>query len=61
MVHELMETGVREASAQPGAATIGVRSRQGERCFSMELRMTSSLRMHAVRASFLGLPAASSR
>ena len=36
-------------------------ARQGERCLSMELSMTSNLRMQAVRASFLGLPAASSR
>ena len=43
------------------AATSGVRSRQVERCLSMELRVTSSFLMQAVRASFLGLPAASSR
>ena len=42
-------------------ATAGVRSHQGERCLSMELRIINSLRMQAVRASFLGLPAASSR
>ena len=41
--------------------TFGVKSRQGERCLSMELRITSSLRMQAVRASFFGLPAANSR
>ena len=29
-------------------------ARQGERCLSMELRMTSSLRMQAVRANFFG-------
>ena len=44
-----------------GAATFGVRSRQGEPCLSIELRITSSLRMQAMRASFFGLPAASSR
>ena len=38
-----------------------LRSRQVERCLSMELRITSSLRMQAVRASFFGLPAASNR
>ena len=39
----------------------GVMSFQDERCLSMALRMTSSLRMQATRASFFGLPAASSR
>ena len=43
------------------AATFGVRSRQVERCLSMELRVTSSFLMQAVRAGFLGLPAASRR
>ena len=48
-------------SQEEWPATVGVRSRQGERCLSMELRITSSLRMQAVRANFFGLPAASSR
>ena len=34
---------------------------QGERDLSMELSMTSSLRMQAVRATFFGLPTARSR
>ena len=42
-------------------ATFGVRSHHGEPCLSMELRITSSLRIQAVRASFFGLPQASSR
>ena len=48
-------------SQEEWPATVGVRSHQGERCLSMELRITSSLRMQAVRANFFGLPAASSR
>ena len=40
--------------------TAGGMSRQSERCLSMELRMTTSLRIHATRATFLGLPVASS-
>ena len=42
-------------------STCGLRSHQGERCLSMELRITSSLRMQAVRATFFGLPAVNSR
>ena len=42
-------------------AVLILRSHQVERCFSMELRITSNFRMQAVRASFFGLPAASSR
>ena len=38
-----------------------LRSHHAERCLSMELRITSSFRMQAVRASFFGLPAASNR
>ena len=48
-------------SQEEWPSTVGVRSHQGERCLSMELRITSSLRMQAVRANFFGLPAASSR
>ena len=36
-------------------------ARQEELDLSMELSITSSLRMQAVRATFFGLPAASSR
>ena len=39
----------------------GVVFRQGEPCLSMELRISSSLRMQAVRSSFFSLPAANSR
>ena len=42
-------------------STCGLRSHQGERCLSMELRITSSLRMQAVRATFFGFPAVNSR
>ena len=38
-----------------------VTSYQGKRCLRMELRVTSNFRMQAVRATFFGLPAASSR
>ena len=47
--------------SQDWSTSSGVVFRQGEPCLSMELRMTSSLRMQAVRASFFGLPAVSSR
>ena len=38
--------------------TTGLMSRHGHPCFSMELRMTSSLRIQATKATFFGLPAA---
>ena len=47
--------------SQDRATNSGVAVRQVEPCFSMELRMSSSLRMQAVRASFFGLPRANSR
>ena len=43
------------------SVTLTVRSYQGERCLRMELRITSNFRIQAVRATFVGLPAASSR
>ena len=47
---------------QPTSAGVpGCSARQGERDLSMELSMTSSLRMQAVRATFFGLPAVRSR
>ena len=48
-----------ESQAEWLATAEGVSS-QVEPYLSMELRMTSSLRMHATRATFFGLPAASS-
>ena len=47
----------------PGEWSVAFRvtSYQGERCLRMELRITSSFRIQAVRATFFGLPAASSR
>ena len=41
--------------------TLRVKSYQGERCLRMELRITISFRIQAVRATFFGLPAANSR
>ena len=43
------------------AGVLACSARQGERDLSMELSMTSSLRMQAVRATFFGLPAVRSR
>ena len=48
-------------SQEEWPVTFRVRSHQGERCLSMELRITSSFRIQAVRATFFGLPAANSR
>ena len=48
-------------SEEEREAIDGVRSRQGEPCLSMELRISRSLSIQAVRASFFGLPATSSR
>ena len=43
------------------AGVVALSARHGEPYFSIELRITNSLRMQAVRATFLGLPEASSR
>ena len=43
------------------SVTFRVKSYQGERCLRMELRITISFRIQAVRATFFGLPAANSR
>ena len=40
--------------------TPGLTLRQGELCLSIELRITRSLRIQAVRANFFGLPEANS-
>ena len=42
------------------STTGGLMSRHGQPCLSMELRMTSSLRIQATKATFFALPAASS-
>lgn len=43
------------------AGILASSARQGERRLTMELSMTSSFRMQAVKATFFGLPAARSR
>ena len=48
-------------SQEEVSANWGLKSCQGEPCLSMELRVTSSLRIQAVRASFFGFPAANRR
>ncbi len=62
---EWLNSGVRNRSnrleSQDRLTNSGVVFRQDEPCLSMELRISSSLRMQAVRASFFGLPAANSR
>ena len=42
------------------STTAGFMSRHGQPCLSMELRMTSSLRIQATKATLFGLPAANS-
>ena len=42
------------------STTAGLMSHHGPPCLSMELRMTSSLRIQATKATFFALPAASS-
>ena len=42
------------------STTAGLMSRHGQPCLSMELRMTSSLRIQATKATLFGLPVANS-
>jgi hypothetical protein len=48
------------AGAHAAAGTTG-EACQGERCLSRALRIVRSLRIHATRATFFSLPAATSR